>query len=286
MQDQTKPLVSICCITYNHEAFIAQALEGFLMQETSFHYEILIGDDRSTDATGQIAASYAARYPDRIRLVPREQNLGAVRNHLLLIEEAKGRYIAMCDGDDFWTDPLKLQKQIMHLETHPEAVICCCYSRVIDDQGKLVYEHPEPRALQFSYQQVLMGEREETRMSSVVVRNVPEIRDLSTQQWYYQGFGSDTLFKLYATSRTGLKIHVLPEVMAAYRWHAGGVWSMIDSKLRKHRMVSDFNIMISHFSYSTGMKYRLLGFYIRRYFLFDLRYFKFRRALTTLSKLA
>ncbi|WP_129714874.1 glycosyltransferase [Pedobacter sp. SYP-B3415] len=279
------PGVSICCLTYNHEPYIAQAIEGFLMQQTSFAFEILVGDDLSTDGTTQILRRYAEQHPEKIRLFAREQNLGAVENHLRLIAEAKGRYIAMCDGDDFWTDPLKLQKQVGYLDTHPEAVICCHYTRVIDHHGKLVYVNADPVPFDFTYQNILMGEREETRMSTLMVRNIPEIRSIANQPWYHKGWGSDTLFKLYATSRTGLKLHVLPEVMATYRWHPGGVWSMIDSRLRKHRMVNDFNIMIHNFSYPARMKYRLLAFYLRRYFLFDIRYFKLKRALTTLVKL-
>lgn len=111
-----QPLVSIICITFNHEAYISQALERFLIQKTKFKYEILIGDDCSTDNTRQICLEYLYSYPDLIRLIANERNLGPFENFKRSCLSAQGQFLAFCDGDDYWTDPLKLQKQVDFLE--------------------------------------------------------------------------------------------------------------------------------------------------------------------------
>ena len=118
------PLVSVCCATYNHEQFIRAAVDSFLMQETSFPVEILIHDDASTDATGEIVAEYQAKWPGVFVHVRQPQNVYSqgVRGltYKFLLPRTRGRYVALCEGDDYWTDPLKLQKQVDFLEGHPD----------------------------------------------------------------------------------------------------------------------------------------------------------------------
>ena len=106
------PLVSICCITYNHEKFIKDAIEGFLMQKTDFPIEILIHDDASTDGTTEIIKKYEKEYPDLIHAVYQTENQYSQGKKVfpILANQASGKYIALCEGDDYWTDPLKLQK--------------------------------------------------------------------------------------------------------------------------------------------------------------------------------
>ena len=122
------PLVSICCLTYNHAPFIRKCLDGFLMQQTDFPIEILIHDDCSTDGTTEIIKEYAAQYPDVIFPLYEEENKysrgGAGKMDLYNYNRARGRYIAYCEGDDYWTDPLKLQKQVDFMESHPEYSVC------------------------------------------------------------------------------------------------------------------------------------------------------------------
>jgi Glycosyltransferases involved in cell wall biogenesis len=116
-------MVSICCLTYNQEAYVRQALEGFVGQKTSFSYEILIHDDASTDRTAKIIREYALLYPDRVKPILQTENQYAKGltnvSGTYNFPRAKGRYIAMCEGDDYWTDPYKLQKQVDFLESHP-----------------------------------------------------------------------------------------------------------------------------------------------------------------------
>ena len=122
------PLVSICCVTYNHAPFIRKCLDGFLMQKRDFPIEILIHDDCSTDGTTEIIKEYAAQYPDLIFPLYEEENQysrgGAGKMDLYNYNRARGKYVAYCEGDDYWTDPLKLQKQVDFMEAHPDYSIC------------------------------------------------------------------------------------------------------------------------------------------------------------------
>ena len=119
-------LVSINCITYNQVDYIRQCLEGFLMQKTNFDYEVLIHDDASTDGTDDIIREYAQKYPAIIKPIFEKENqyskgipISATYNY----PRVKGKYVAVCEGDDYWTDPYKLQKQVDYMENHPECVI-------------------------------------------------------------------------------------------------------------------------------------------------------------------
>lgn len=122
------PLVSVCCITYNHAQFIRKCLDGFLMQKTNFPIEILIHDDCSTDGTTEIIREYEAKYPDLIFPLYEEENQyqqgKAAEIDFYNYRRARGKYIAYCEGDDYWTDPLKLQKQVDFMEANPEYSVC------------------------------------------------------------------------------------------------------------------------------------------------------------------
>jgi glycosyltransferase involved in cell wall biosynthesis len=121
------PVVSICCQTYNHKKLIRDALEGFLMQITSFPFEIIIHDDASTDGTQEIIRDYQQKHPSIIRTIFQKENQFSktgVYPLFNMYSVAKGKYVADCDGDDYWTDPMKLQKQVDFMETHPEYVMC------------------------------------------------------------------------------------------------------------------------------------------------------------------
>lgn len=114
------PLVSVLVVTYNQEAYIEQTLESLLMQDCPFPYEILIGEDCSTDGTREICQSMASNYPDKIRLFLNEKNKGFITNYFDVLEHAQGMYLADCGGDDYWIRPDKLRRQVEILENHPE----------------------------------------------------------------------------------------------------------------------------------------------------------------------
>jgi len=122
-------------ITYNHEKFIREAIEGVLMQKTDFHFELIIGEDCSTDNTRNIVLEYASKYPDIIRPLLPQKNLGMFKNFVETLKVCKGKYIALCEGDDYWIDPLKLQKQVEYFKANQEAVICFTNRKIIDING-------------------------------------------------------------------------------------------------------------------------------------------------------
>ena len=120
---ESEIMVSVCCIAYNHEKYIKDALNGFIMQKTTFKYEVLINDDASPDCTADIIRKYTSKYPDIIRPIYQTENQyskGVKIIGTILIPLARGKYIAICEGDDYWTNPNKLQFQVDFLESHPE----------------------------------------------------------------------------------------------------------------------------------------------------------------------
>lgn len=127
--------ISVIVMTYYHENYVAQALDSILGQHTNLNYEVLVGDDASQDSTPIIIQNYARRYPQLIYPIFREHNLGANKNYCDLLQRARGRYIAMLEGDDFWIDTGKLQWQWEFLEAHQEYIGCCGKCLVVDESG-------------------------------------------------------------------------------------------------------------------------------------------------------
>ena len=118
------PLVSVCMTTYNHEAYLAQAIESVLAQQTSFGVELVLGDDCSTDSTAAICREYAAKYHGRVRFVTGQRNVGWRANYRRTFEACRGKYVAYLDGDDWWCDPRKLQMQADLMESDPGCGMC------------------------------------------------------------------------------------------------------------------------------------------------------------------
>ena len=135
-----QPMVSVLMITYNHEKYIRQAIEGILNQNVNFTYEFLIHDDASTDNTAEIIQEYAQKHLDLIHPIYQSKNQYSqgVDVSKFNRERARGKYMASCEGDDYWTDPLKLQKQIDFLESHPEYIGCAHNVRVINEMGTVL----------------------------------------------------------------------------------------------------------------------------------------------------
>ena len=133
--DISSPLVSICTRTYNLENFIAEALDSFLMQETDFSFEIVIDDDCSADRTVEVIKKYMEKFPNIINANLLERNIGVRMNFIKNMQRAKGKYIAPCDGDDYWTDPLNLQKHVDFLEENDEYVVTYSSMETIFEEG-------------------------------------------------------------------------------------------------------------------------------------------------------
>ena len=138
-----KPMVSICCMTYNQANYIKDALESFLMQKTNFKFEIIIHDDASTDNTPNIIREYEKKYPNIIKPIyqTENQNSRGKKIELLTFERAQGKYIALCEGDDYWIDEEKLQKQVEYMEEHPECSLCFHKAKIFDEKTKKFFKY-------------------------------------------------------------------------------------------------------------------------------------------------
>jgi len=135
-----QPKVSVCMITYGHEKFIEQAVNGVLMQECDFEVELIIANDCSPDQTDAVIQSILKNHPRAswIQYIKHDKNLGAMRNFIYALQECKGEFIALCDGDDYWTDPLKLQKQVAFLENNLDYVLCFHQVNILMTNGEIV----------------------------------------------------------------------------------------------------------------------------------------------------
>lgn len=139
--DTTLPLVSIACITYNHEKYIRQCLDGFVMQQTNFKFEIVIHDDASTDKTAEIIKEYCRKYPGLFKPILQDKNRYTEKKGILIpyvYPRCKGKYIALCEGDDYWIDPLKLQKQVDFLEENSEYSLIYSRAVVVDENSNSI----------------------------------------------------------------------------------------------------------------------------------------------------
>lgn len=211
--------LSVAIITYNQERFVAQAIESVLAQKVGFEYEIVIGDDCSTDGTGAIVSDFSRRYPNRIVALQRKRNLGALENFRGTLAACRGQYLALLEGDDYWTCTDKLQKQVDFLDEHPDHVISCHRAQILDEINK-GWNGIEPNKLAGSYRIEDLFERNWLITCSVVYRwgSMPTLPD-----WFHKmGMGDWPLHVLVA--RSG-RINLMDDVMATYRVHPGGLWS-------------------------------------------------------------
>ncbi len=236
------PLVSVCTITYKHEQYIAEAIESVLMQKTDFPIEMVIGEDAGPDGTRSICESYQEQYPGIVRLLPLEKNEGFQKNLIRTLFACKGKYIALLDGDDYWTDPAKLQKQVDFLEKN-EAYNMVFHNVHLLKHGQmdgLVY--PGSRKEVISIADIL--NHDYTQTCAIMFRAEPlsKIPVAEAARWIYNDI---TLFALILSD--GSLARYMPEIMSTYRVHTGGVWSMVD--VRKKYFMSHLaeDIIISKY---------------------------------------
>jgi len=209
-------MVSVCCLTYNHEKYIRDALEGFVMQNTDFSYEVFVHDDASTDGTAAIIKEYAEKYPDIIKPILQEENQRSKGVKIIstyIAPLAKGKYIAYCEGDDFWCNSYKLQKQIEFLEAHPEYSACVhnttCVNCVTGKEN-LHCNFSDNRTLET--EEIIQYKWRAFHLSSVVHRKEFLIRP---KAFYAKGFG-DYPMAVYL-SMVG-KIYYFNDAMSVYRY--------------------------------------------------------------------
>ena len=219
MEENRTCKVSVLCAAYNHEEYLRQTLDSFVNQKTDFPFEVLVNDDASTDSTGDIIREYAAKYPEVIRPFYQKENLYSRRINLydvVFFPACRGEYIAVCEGDDYWNDPEKLQLQVNWLDSHPEYSACVHNSigRFTDQPDKVLFAQDGDRDIPF--EQVVQGMSHAYHTSSILARrefilNPPDYRDVA----YHQGYFTD-----YAVGvRLGLagKVRFLDRCMSVYR---------------------------------------------------------------------
>lgn len=232
--------VSVCLITYNHEDFIAAALDGVLMQETDFEVEILVGEDCSPDRTRDIVISYQQRYPERIRPLLREQNMGSSRNFVDTLQACKGEYVALLDGDDYWTDPMKLQKQVAYLDAHPDFSLCGHRYRHVKKEG--IQLRQQPRIQTSCSMDGFLGEDWFwLRHSTILIRQsrIPELPN-----WFHDVKNGDWALQMLCAQHGPMGF--LNDVMADYRVHEGGVWMGAQEEDHQWGFIGTFEAFKKH----------------------------------------
>jgi len=219
---ENNPLVTVSMITYNHEKFIGKAIESILVQKTNFNFEYLIGDDCSTDNTPSICARYKEENPSIIKLRLGEKNIGFQSNFIENIYNAKGKYIAYLEGDDYWIDKNKLQKQFDFMEAHPEVAFCYTNTYLFNDGNEeevevVIKKKPTQKVFDFDY---------------YVKEDFPLIPTLTlfirkdafpdpVPEWLNSTFNFDWALNILLFQKG--KAAYIDEITAMYRIHEGGV---------------------------------------------------------------
>ena len=219
--------VTIVTTTYNQEKYIGQAIDGMIMQKTKFPFKILISDDCSTDNTKKILEDYKHKYPDKIEIINHEKNLGAMQNFVDTLSKVKdSEYVALCDGDDFWTDENKLQKQVDFLDGNKDFNICFYKSRLFYQNGE-----KEDEIIPHDIEEVTTIE-DLVNQNYIVANSVLyrwKFNDIDLKDIFPENIVPGDYYIHLLHAQDG-KIKMINEVMSAYRRHDSGVWWSEDNK--------------------------------------------------------
>lgn len=213
--------VSVVVVTCNHEAYIETALRSVLGQRTSFDFEVIVSEDASTDRTRTIVEDWQARHPDRVHVIVSERSIATNEVVARGFRAARGEYVALLDGDDYWTSDHKLQTQADHLDAHPELSLCFHNAEVVDDDGTCIRPRytPEPRSARSTLEELWGGNPFATCTSMFRRAAVATIPD------GYADFFPITDWPLYVLFAEQGDVGYIPVVMGAYRVHAAGLYS-------------------------------------------------------------
>lgn len=251
-------MVSINCITYNQETYIADAIESFLMQKTNFKYEILIHDDASTDKTTDIIKKYEMQYPDIIKPIYQEENKyskGIRVNYEYNFKRSKGKYIALCEGDDYWTDPYKLQKQVDYMEANPTCTLCMHSVELINASTKqqIGLVRPYSYSTKSSVEDVIIGGGGFVGTNSLLF---PRSIFDNPPKWYFDCPVGDYPLQILLTYKG--YAYYIDENMSVYRTMAKNSWSkrVVKGGVEKYIQLNDkLNIMLDEFNLYSSYKY-------------------------------
>lgn len=238
-----QPLLSVCLITYNHVKYIEQAIEGVLMQQTNFPFELIIADDFSTDGTREIVVNYQKKYSALIRLILQPKNVGAAQNWSELITTPSAKYIAYFEGDDYWTNTNKLQKQVDFLEVNEDYAICFHESVALKDDGYqfLMVNLDENKIFEFSD----LTQRNFIPTASCVFRVFESAPFL--EERFKKISAGDWLLHLI-NAQYG-KIYYLKDCMSVYRLHGQGIWSSMDRETMVKKTIHLMDELNEFFDY-------------------------------------
>lgn len=249
-------LVSINCITYNQENYISDAIDSFIMQKTNFNYEILIHDDASTDRTVEIIKEYQSKYPDLIKPIFQKENQYSkkVKVHLINVGRAKGKYIANCEGDDFWTDPYKLQKQVDYMEKHTECSVCVHAGNLVNTSNKIIYfNRPSKVDKSFSVAEVIEGGGGLFITNSMFYRT-----ELAKDEPNFYDITPDlTDYPLIINLSLLGTVYYMGEIMSSYRVGAKNSWTakLLSEKMKKKEHYSSIAKLLDEVNRYTKYKH-------------------------------
>ena len=217
------PLVSVCMMTYNHEKFISKALDSILMQKVNFKYEIVLGDDFSTDNTRKIITEYEHKNKGIFNLLFHTKNIGAHLNQISTMHACQGKYIAMLEGDDYWTDPGKLQKQVDFLEGNEDYVICTHGTECVNENSErygVWFSPPELKDF-YTLKDFISYGRTFIATSSILTRNYTK----QIHEWFHNSPAGDMALIMSMCLQENGKIKRFNEFMSVHRDHKGGIYS-------------------------------------------------------------
>ncbi|GAA3571839.1 glycosyltransferase family 2 protein [Snuella lapsa] len=234
-----RPKVSVCMITYGHEKFVKQAVQGVLMQECEFEIELIVADDCSPDTTQFIVEGIIKEHPRgyRVKYVKHSENKGMLANFIWAMNQCCGDYIAFCEGDDYWTDSLKLQKQVGFLEANLDYGICFHNVNVFYQKENRLCADGFTRAVPETTTTLDLARGNYMHTPSVVMRN-----DFELPQWYSKSPLGD--WPLYMIAAHNKMIKRLEDIMAVYRVHEKGVWALQSREYRVRNTIKSFELVL------------------------------------------
>ena len=221
-------LLSVCLITYNQENYLGEAIESVLIQKTNFTFKLVIADDCSKDRTREIIKKYKEDYPDKIQLILQEKNVGPARNWMDLLSFPKSKYIAYLEGDDYWTDPFKLQKQVDFMEDNQDFAMCFHAVNITFASETDFYEYPIPPSDILHLQDIV--KEHYIPSCSLMFRNTYYLNGYP--DWLVKTISGDIPHEILLASKG--KTKYFSEKMACYRRNLGSVTqvSSLSSKIR------------------------------------------------------
>ena len=263
------PILTVVTTTYNQKKFLGQALEGILMQKTTFPFQVVVSDDCSTDGTTDILRKFAEKYPNIIKPIFHKHNLGAMNNFIETLNGIHTKYVAFCDGDDFWTDPNKLQKQVDFLDNNADYSICF-------HQVSVFYEDESKEKQVYPVNIIKTTEFDDLVKECYIPANSVVYRwKFQSDNSFISAFPKDIVpgdYFVHLLHAESGKIYFIKEVMSAYRRHDGGMWWLTSDPSKENefylkygnRYINFYNAVESRFNIDPSVYYNVKKYIITK----------------------